>query len=170
MILIQAESPSHSLIFDLDDTNWDGVFSVAERNELFANGKPLVGPVPEHLTSHLNELGQLTSALNANKYARKPIDYDPLSDNLLAWLSMALVNTSHLFLKNNNIIDSYLETDKLYHLWGFFNTIFDHTRIKALGNQQRVQCDLHEQQEELSAVNQISNRKMSRKMDTKTSS
>lgn len=38
---------------------------------------------------------------------------------------MTLMNTSYLFLKNDDFnIQNYLETDTMYYMWGFINTIF----------------------------------------------
>ncbi|KAG0171824.1 hypothetical protein DFQ29_008663, partial [Apophysomyces sp. BC1021] len=51
----------------------------------------------------------------------------------MAWLSLTLSSTSYLFLKDDgDSIHSYPETDKLYRLWGFINTIFDGSNIRAI--------------------------------------
>ncbi|CAO3591423.1 unnamed protein product [Absidia cylindrospora] len=47
-------NPCHSLILDLDDANWNDVFTDKEIKELKSLGKPIVRPVPDELQFHLD--------------------------------------------------------------------------------------------------------------------
>ncbi|CAO3595994.1 unnamed protein product [Absidia cylindrospora] len=154
--------PVHSMIFDLDDDNWSGKFSNAELEELDTMGKPLIRQIPDYLKHHLDQLRRLKSAREAHAYARSNIDYDPSADDLLGWLSTTIINTSALFLHPNNNIKDYPESDQLYRLWGFVNTIFDNSVIKALSKELSSVSNAMaiNRKRKLSAVEESSNRRM----------
>ncbi|KAI7859392.1 hypothetical protein BDC45DRAFT_495934 [Circinella umbellata] len=126
--------PSQQLILDLTDSNWDNIFTDAERKEIEDAGCALLRPIDESLAQQLHDLKKMKTAKDVYTFARN-IDHDPEDQPLLAWLSWSLQTTSLLYLKKNKFnIQEYLESDKMYYLWVFLNKIFDGSEdIVALG-------------------------------------
>ncbi|KAG0186409.1 hypothetical protein DFQ28_007905, partial [Apophysomyces sp. BC1034] len=97
------------------------------------------------------------------------LEHDPVTEPMMAWLSLTLSSTSYLFLKDDgDSIHSYPETDKLYRLWGFINTIFDGSNIRAISKEKSSVANslAKNSKRKLSAVEQLSNVKIGHKMDT----
>ena len=54
-----SHSPSQSWILDINDDNWNNVFSSEERKEMYQCGRPLLPPMDETIQEQLNELEKL---------------------------------------------------------------------------------------------------------------
>ncbi|KAI9490402.1 hypothetical protein BDB00DRAFT_875302 [Zychaea mexicana] len=108
--------PGHSFIVDLDDGNWDEVFSPAELEEMEEYGAPLLPPIDSKVSEKLDELAKLKTAKEAYNFACR-LDHDPEEEPLMAWLMMSISQTAYQFLKKNNLhISNYLEADQQYYL------------------------------------------------------
>jgi hypothetical protein len=61
------------------------------------------------------------------------LDYAVEKEQLKAWLATILMPTARLFIhgKNKNVLD-LMETDKLYLLWGFINSVFWDSPVQAI--------------------------------------
>ncbi|KAI9271769.1 hypothetical protein BDA99DRAFT_304319 [Phascolomyces articulosus] len=71
--------------------------------------------------------------------------------------------------KNKFNIQNYLESDKMYHLWGFLNTIFNTSEhIVALGKEKSSAANSSEtnNKRKISAVDPVENKKMGLETDT----
>ncbi|KAI9484340.1 hypothetical protein BDB00DRAFT_153947 [Zychaea mexicana] len=161
--------PSQQLILDLTDSNWDDIFTKAERKEIEDAGCKLLRPVDVSLTRLLGELYKKKTAKEAFNFART-IELDPEDEPILAWLSTSVQNTALLYLKKNNFnIQNYLESDKMYYLWSFLNKIYDASDdIAALGKEKHstASASATNQKRKLSAVDPVENLKMGRRTDT----
>ncbi|CAO3593895.1 unnamed protein product [Absidia cylindrospora] len=132
------------MILDLDDSHCKTVFSEDEFVELRTFGRPIIRPIPDELAEKLDLIEKMETPLQAYNYG-KTLDYDPRSDRLLAWLSHSLITSSYLFLVSDKTkVESYLETDMQYLLWGFMNTVFMGTDIEAQGKYCQHQCNQSE--------------------------
>ncbi|KAL1933711.1 hypothetical protein VTP01DRAFT_7801, partial [Rhizomucor pusillus] len=160
--------PSQSLILDLDDGNWESMFIEDELEELRTAGRPMLRPLPQEMQKVLDDLKGLRQPVDVFNYARQ-IPLDPINEPLKVWLSTELQNTARRFLVNGtfNIADMS-ETDQLYKPFCFFNSIFEGTGIKAYGTEKssRANAAALNSKRRLSAVDEIENRKMGRKVDT----
>ncbi|KAI9466436.1 hypothetical protein BDB00DRAFT_792955 [Zychaea mexicana] len=81
--------PSQQLILDLTDSNWDDIFTKAERKEIEDAGCKLLRPVDVSLTRLLGELYKKKTAKEAFNFART-IELDPEDEPILAWLSTSI--------------------------------------------------------------------------------
>ncbi|KAI9493974.1 hypothetical protein BDB00DRAFT_820178 [Zychaea mexicana] len=136
--------PCQSLIIDLVDKHWEDVFSKEELDEM-----------------------RSTSAVDAYNFARK-LDYNIVTEPLLAWLALSVMNTAKYFIDSTSeTTSSLLESDKLYYLWGFVNTVFDHTEVKALGKEisSEANATARNTKRKLSAIEPITNKKMGSRTD-----
>ncbi|CDH53141.1 hypothetical protein RO3G_08569 [Lichtheimia corymbifera JMRC:FSU:9682] len=160
--------PCHSMILDLGDDHWKDVFSEEEMIELHEYGKPVLRSLPQEFTVQLDHIARLNSPIDAYRFGNS-LEHDPVAEPLKAWLSLTLSNTSYLFLKNDkDDIAAYSETDKLYRLWGFINNVFDGSNIRAISKEKSSVANslAKNNKRKLSAVEQLNNIKMGRKMDT----
>ncbi|KAG0178932.1 hypothetical protein DFQ28_003560, partial [Apophysomyces sp. BC1034] len=161
-------SPSQSLILDLDDPNWEDVFSDNELKELHAIGKPVVRPIPEEMERILDEVNKLNTPIEAYNFARE-LPHDPFKEPLKVWLAVELQNTARQFFMDNAMdADDLMETDQLYKAWGFVNTVVQGSRIKAIGKEKSstANATARNRKRRLSASEIIANRKVGRKVDT----
>ncbi|EIE83864.1 hypothetical protein RO3G_08569 [Rhizopus delemar RA 99-880] len=160
--------PCHSLILDLCDQHWQDVFKSEELEELFAFGKPILRSQPKELDDLLDQLEKLTSASDAYKFVQR-LDYDVEKEQLKAWLATTLMSTARLFIhsKNKNVLD-LMETDKLYLLWGFINSVFWDSPVQAISKEKgsMANADARNRKRLLSAMKQTPNAKQGHKMDT----
>ncbi|KAG0169475.1 hypothetical protein DFQ29_009678 [Apophysomyces sp. BC1021] len=152
--------PSQSFILDLDDSNWESVFTDDELEELRTAGEPVLRPLPQEM--------QKQKPVDVFNYARQ-MPLDPINEPLKVWLSTELQNIARLFLANGNFnIEDMPEADQLYKTFGFFNSIFEGTCIKAYGSEKssRANAAALNSKRRLSAVDVIENRRMGRRVDT----
>ncbi|KAI9488284.1 hypothetical protein BDB00DRAFT_848860 [Zychaea mexicana] len=163
----QFYHPCQSLIIDLADKHWEDVFSKEELDEMRSFGDPILREIPQELALQLSELGKMTSAVDAYNFARK-LDYNIVTEPLLAWLALSVMNTAKYFIDSTSeTTSSLLESDKLYYLWGFVNTVFDRTEVKALGKEisSEANATARNTKRKLSAIEPIANKKMGSRTD-----
>ncbi|KAI9488879.1 hypothetical protein BDB00DRAFT_771698, partial [Zychaea mexicana] len=160
---------SQSLILDLGNAHWTEVFSEEELEELEGFGRPVLPPIDKAVEANLNNLRKVKTAQEAYEFARR-MEYDVEVDGMLVWLSLTLQNTASLFFKENNYnIQQYLESEKLYYLWSFVNTILnDSEYIDALGKEKSsvANAEASNNKRKISAVNVVNSLKIGRRMDT----
>ncbi|KAI7851221.1 hypothetical protein BDC45DRAFT_572304 [Circinella umbellata] len=156
------------------NNNLPVVSGLLQRKEIEDAGCKLLRPVDISLNRLLSELYKQKTAKEAYQFARN-FEFDPEDDPLLVWLSSSIQDTALLYLKKNNFnIQNYLESDKLYYLWGFSNKIFDTTyKINVLDydacskeKSSTASAFATNQKRELSAVDPVENSKMGRRTDT----
>lgn len=146
--------PCQSLILDLDDNHWNNVFSEDELIELHEYDKPVLRSLPQDLTTQLECIAQLDAPIDAYRFGDF-LEHDPVTEPMMAWLSLTLSSKSYLFLKNDgDSIYSYSETDKLYRLWGFINTIFDGSNIRAISKKKKKKqcCEFLSQEQQTKII------------------
>ncbi|KAG1139250.1 hypothetical protein G6F37_002426 [Rhizopus arrhizus] len=127
--------PYHSLILDLCGQHWQDVFKYEGLEELFTFGKLILRSQPKELDDLLDQLKKLTSASDTYKFVQR-LDYAVEKEQLKVWLATLLMPTARLFIhgKNKNMLD-LMETDKLYLLWGFINSVFWDSPVQAISKE-----------------------------------
>ncbi|KAI8149278.1 hypothetical protein BJV82DRAFT_587343 [Fennellomyces sp. T-0311] len=156
--------PSQSFVIDLGDENWKEVFTRAELTEIEQYGDPLLLPVEPDIQKQLDELSKVSTAVDAYKFAQK-VDHDP-TDNLLPWLVISLMTSSQYFIKNVDV-DSFMEADKQYRMFGFVNDIYTCSDITVSGKEKasKANASACNKKRKLSAVDEVQRKAMGRKMD-----
>ena len=70
--------------------------------------------------------------MDVYSYGHK-LGHDPVTQPLLSWLSITLMNTARHFIKDNSgEISGLHEGDNMYNLWSFINTIFQESGVRVL--------------------------------------
>ena len=70
--------------------------------------------------------------MDVYNYGHK-LDHDPITQPLLSWLSITLMNTAKHFIKDSlGEIAALHEGDNMYNLWSFINTIFQESGVRIL--------------------------------------
>ncbi|KAI8143456.1 hypothetical protein BJV82DRAFT_94164 [Fennellomyces sp. T-0311] len=159
--------PSQSFIIDIDDPNWDDMFTTAELDEIIDFGPPVLPPVLQEVADIIAEFEQLPNALEAYNFARQ-LNHNPMEEPLKAWFCMTIMQTAYLFLKKDqhNIAD-FPETDKQYLIWGFLSSIFQGTDIWALGKEKSsvASAASANNKRKLSTTDEICRKAIGRKVD-----
>ncbi|KAI8137428.1 hypothetical protein BJV82DRAFT_341221 [Fennellomyces sp. T-0311] len=160
--------PCLSLILDVDDGHWASEFSKEELEEIGEYGTPLLRDLPLELKAKLDEIFEQDSALGAYNFGRK-IEHNPINEPILAWLSQTLMTTAKFFLTDGAYdTDSFLESDSLYYLWSFYNTVFHGSSVVPIGKEKSSDANAAAQnaKRKLSAIEAVEKKKMGRRMDT----
>ncbi|KAI7900361.1 uncharacterized protein BX663DRAFT_459008 [Cokeromyces recurvatus] len=160
--------PCHSFILDLNDQNWNEVFTNEELMEIDNYGTPIIRKIDEKISAEFDKLEKLTSLNEIYDHVRN-IDHCPVNDPLIAWLSLTVTTLSLLFLqKDSRTIHASLESDQLYRLWFFLNTIFDSSSIKAIGKEKSSYSNSNAKnaKRKIAAIEEMASKKMGRKIDT----
>ncbi|KAI9466423.1 hypothetical protein BDB00DRAFT_880662 [Zychaea mexicana] len=147
-----------SLIIDLADKHWGDVFSKEELDEMRSFGDPILPEIPQELAPKISEPRKMTSAVDAYNLARK-LDYNIVTEPLLAWLALSVMDTAKYFIDSTSEpTSSLLKSDKLYYLWALstrFSTALNEANAAARNTKRK-----------LSAIEPIANKKMGSRTDT----
>ncbi|KAG2218355.1 hypothetical protein INT45_012974 [Circinella minor] len=160
--------PSMSFVLDTNDLNWVDYFSKEELEELKSSGQPVLRHIDDELKAKFEEIEKLNSALDAYNFGRL-IDHHPIEQPLLAWLSQTLMQTAKFFIPGTRTpVQNMLESDKLYYLWSFLNTIYHNSNIEALGKEKTSISNANSlnAKRKLSATEEIVREKIGRRLDT----
>ncbi|KAI8988930.1 hypothetical protein BDB01DRAFT_833965 [Pilobolus umbonatus] len=95
----------------------------------------------------------------------RAIEHDLENKPLIGWLSTSVTSLSSLFFHELNTIDNYMESDKMYWLWFFLNTIFDNSSINAIGKEKSSVSNamIRNFKRKVSAVEEMPDRRIGRK-------
>ncbi|KAI7853859.1 hypothetical protein BDC45DRAFT_606323 [Circinella umbellata] len=160
--------PSLSFILDTNDLNWVDYFSKEELEEIKSSGQPILRHIPDELKPKFEQIEKLKSALDAYNFGRL-IDHHPIEQPLLTWLFQTLVQTAPFFIPGAcTSTQNMLESDKLYYLWNFLNTIYRNSGIEALGKEKTstTHAKTLNSKRKLSAADVIEREKIGRRLDT----
>ncbi|KAI7857926.1 hypothetical protein BDC45DRAFT_554510 [Circinella umbellata] len=142
-----------SLIIDVNDPIWKDVFTEEELQEIRDYGGPMLNEIPKELQTKLDEINNLETAMDVYKYGHK-LDHDPITQPLLSWLSITLMSTAKHFIKDKSReIGAKHESDNMYNLWDFFNTIFQESGVRILNKKTR-----NSERMKLSTVDSLENK------------
>ncbi|KAI8969588.1 hypothetical protein BDB01DRAFT_732166 [Pilobolus umbonatus] len=157
----------HSFILDLNDENWREVFTKEELQEIHSDGPSTIRHIDRRMEAELDRLeGKVTIREIYNHSGA--IEHDLEKEPHIGWLSTSVTSLSSLFFNEVNNIDNYMESDRMYRLWFFLNTIFDNSPINAIGKEKSSVSNsmARNSKRKISAVEEMPNRRIGRKVDT----
>ncbi|KAI8979876.1 hypothetical protein BDB01DRAFT_898280 [Pilobolus umbonatus] len=159
--------PCHSFILDLNDENWREVFTKEELQEIHSDGPSTIRHIDRRMEAELDRLEGKICLKEIYNHSRA-IEHDLEKEPLIGWLSTSVTSLSSLFFNEVNNIDNYMESDRMYRLWFFLNTIFDNSPINAIGKEKSSVSNsmARNSKRKISAVEEMPNRRIGRKVDT----
>lgn len=117
----QMYNPTHSLILDVDNDNWRGVFSYEELKEMKESEKPFINQLLDDIQQKLDGIEDLVRAGGKSSYLSKRLfslfvlpketalewykhvlnlHHDPVMDQDVAWMLRTMIVQAALFITN----------------------------------------------------------------------
>lgn len=122
------EHPVHSLILDVTDKSWMGIFSVDEIKEIKQWGKKALPEAPEDVNHFLQDILSCADAHDAYMKAGAILS-NPKLKPLLSWAEFAVMEASRLFF-SEDVITLDTESD-LKSCYSMLLSVFRGSLIKA---------------------------------------
>ncbi|KAI8976245.1 hypothetical protein BDB01DRAFT_838166 [Pilobolus umbonatus] len=124
--------PCHTFILDLDDDNWEDVFTNFKWSDVHNYGPSNIRHIDKRMAEELDNLAEKICSKEIYNHSRA-VEHHSMKEPLIGWLSTCVTSLSSLFFHEVNNIDHYMKSDRMYRLWFFLNIVFDHSRINAIG-------------------------------------